>query len=426
MKILWIVNIAPGPLNEKLYHTKGRDLWIGALLEGFKGKQEWKIAVATTANIKKRISIQEDNITYYALPGQVPLLYKENNADNIAAWRTLLEEEKPDLIQVWGTEFTHGLCALRQAGGIPSVIFIQGYLGSIARYYLAGIPYREARKTLTFRDFLKHDGIIQQQKKYERSTIKEREMLQLSGRIISESRWCEENIRAIAPSIQVYHCPISINSIFREHEWNIENIERHSIMCTASGYPIKGLHMMLRAVALLKQEFPDIKLYVPGTPQVSDGSLQQKLRKRGYTKYIERLIKELNLSSNIIWMGMVSQEKLAEQYQKSHVFVMCSAIENHSSSLMEAMMVGVPCISSAVGEIPEYVKNGENGLLYRFEEYAMLAGHIRDIFGDNNLALRLSRNGKSSIFKMHNNDTIMEDIISTYIDIQKKTRKGSR
>ena len=61
-------------------------------------------------------------------------------------------------------------------------------------------------------------------------------------------------------------------------------------------------------------------------------------------------------------------------YPKTRVFVLSSSIENHASSLKEAMMVGTPSIATFVGGVPEYVRHGENGFLYRFEEYEIMAG----------------------------------------------------
>jgi len=268
---------------------------MDALLSDFKGREVYDIVVATTAKRKDVYKYRNQNVTYYLLPDSPPLSYNENKKSNIAAWNNLIEAEKPDLIQVWGTEFTHGLCALRVATNTPSVIYMQGYLGSIARYYQAGIPQNELKKTITIRDFLKRDSILQQQKKYYKSAKKEAEMLQLSGAIISENEWCNANIRSIVPDVKVYSCPLSINKVFADYHWDITKIERHSVICNASGYTIKGLHILLRAIALLKNTIPDIKLYVPGDPVVSDGSLKWLLRKRGYTKYIENLIKELKI-----------------------------------------------------------------------------------------------------------------------------------
>jgi len=427
MKILWIVNSVLNDLSLHLYSKNGNGVWMDALLSDFKERGEHHLIVATVLPTKTTIRYEKEGVVYYALPDTYPLLYNENKKKNIQAWQDLLNTEKPDLIQVWGTEFTHGLCALRLAKEIPSVVYMQGYLDSIARYYQAGISYKELKRSVTLRDVLKRDSILQQQRKYIKSSYKEKEMLQLAGSIISENEWCNANIQAIVPEIEIYDCALSINKVFAEKQWTIENIERHSIMCTASGYTIKGLHMVFRAVALLKEKYPDLKVYVPGTKMVSGASLKEKLKKNGYTKYIEKLIKELDIEKYIVWLGRVSQEKLAMQYQKSNVFVMSSSIENHSSSLKEAMMVGVPCISSAVGGIPEYVEHGQNGYLYRFEEYALAASYVDKIFENDDLAKGLSKKAREGMLALHESGDLYEKIVAIYRNIVegKNARKTS-
>ena len=417
MKILWIVNVVLNDFSRHLYKKDGNGVWMDALLGDFKQKKEHEIVVATVLPTKETVKYSHDGVTYYALPDDYPLLYNENKKDNILAWQNLLSQEKPDLIQVWGTEFTHGLCALRQAKGIPSVIYMQGYLGSIARYYQAGIPYEDLKKTVTLRDFLKGDSILDQQKKYQKSALKEKEMLSLAASIISENEWCNSNIRAIVPNIKTYALALSINKVFAQKQWDISKIERHSLICTASGYTIKGLHMALRAAAILKEKYPDLKVYVPGTKMVGGSSLKEKLKKNGYTKYIENLIKELGVEQNVVWLGRLSQEELAERYEKTHVFIMSSAIENHSSSLKEGMMVGVPCVSTAVGGIPEYVKHGENGFLYRFEEYPLAAKYIEDIFENDDLATALSKKARESSIALHEGNDLYQKIVQIYKDV---------
>lgn len=205
-----------------------------------------------------------------------------------------------------------------------------------------------------------------------------------------------------------------MNKIFEEKTWKVNEAEPHSVICTASGYPLKGLHMVLRAIAMLKEIYPDIKLYIPGPKMVSDSSVQWRLRKRGYTKYIENLIEELKLSKQIEWLGYISQEELAEYYTKARVFVLSSAIENHSSSLKEAMMVGTPSIASSVGGVPEYMQHGVNGFLYRFEEYEIMASYIMRVFEDDKLAMKLSRNGKTDMLKLHGGNDIYDKMQKIY------------
>lgn len=422
MKILWIVNIPMGLISKKLYGKEENGLWMSPLLNEFKMSKEYQLIVATTAAISETFKDEEEGVVYYALPDNVPTLYDENKKKNQLAWKKMLDEEKPDLIQVWGTEFTHGLCALRVSQGIPAVLYMQGYLRSIARHYLAGITERELRQSITFRDVIKKDSIRQQQNKYFLSTRKEKEMLRLAGSVICENDWCENSIKAVVPKVSVYRCPLSINHAFTTYMWNIKNVEKHSIICTASGYPLKGLHMVLRAVSLLKEEYTDIKLYVPGIKMISDGSPQWTLRKRGYTKYIERLVKELNIERHIVWLGNISQMKLAEQYSKTRVFVLSSSIENHSSSLKEAMMVGIPSIASAVGGVPEYVHHGKNGFLYRFEEYEIMAGYIKKLFEEDELAVKVSEAGRKNMLELHSNTNIFDTMVKIYKDIVEEKR----
>lgn len=417
MKILWITNTPLEILGERLYGTRPNGLWMSALLQDFIKENSYQLIVATSATVSDTIRLEEKDVVYYAIPNQVPLLYDENEKSNSFAWKKMIEQEQPDLIQVWGTEFTHGLCALRVAGEIPSIIYMQGYLQSIARHYLAGMTTYELKKSVTIRDVIKHDSIAKQQQKYIVSSRKEKEMIELSGKIICENDWCEDSVKALNPDVEVYRCPLSINTVFSEKKWNIENAEPHSIICTASGYPLKGLHMVLRAVSLLKNLYSDIKLYVPGPKMVADDSVQWQLRKRGYAKYVEKLIKELGIEGNIVWLGMLSQEQLAEQYEKTRVFVLSSSIENHASSLKEAMMVGTPSIATFVGGVPEYVRHGENGFLYRFEEYEIMARYIKRLFEEDELAVRVSETGRVDMLKLHGNMNVFDTMVEIYKDI---------
>ena len=418
MKVLWIVNILLNKFSLQLYNKPSNGLWMDALLEEFVDANDIEIVVATTLNIKKTIKFKDGNVTYYALPDNYPLLYNENKKGNIKAWQELLEGEKPDLIQVWGTEFTHGLCCLRLAKDIPSVIYMQGLMGAIADCYRAGISVSDIKKSVTIRDLIKRDGILLQQRKFFKQAIKETEMLELSGSIICENDWCESVVKQIVPTIKVYRCQINLNKIFSEYEWDVEKSEKYSIISTASGYTIKGLHILLKALAIVKTKYPEIKLYVPGVPQVADGSLSGTLHKTGYTKYVEKLIKQLDIKENIVWLGILSQEELARQYTKCRVFVMPSAIENHSSSLKEAMMVGMPCISSSVGGIPEYVKHGENGLLYNFGDYNVLADCICKLIEyDEKRLCEMSQNARRDMIDLHGGVKITETIHKIYKEI---------
>ena len=97
-------------------------------------------------------------------------------------------------------------------------------------------------------------------------------------------------------------------------------------------------------------------------------------------KYLNKLIQENNLNENIIYTGPLTSEQMFEHLVTCNVYVMPSIVENHSSSLIEAMIVGSPCITSLVGGTASLINHGKNALLYNSLDTDSLAGCIIRIF----------------------------------------------
>ena len=106
--------------------------------------------------------------------------------------------------------------------------------------------------------------------------------------------------------------------------------------------------------------------------------------------------------------------------KKSHVFLSASSIENSPNSVGEAMLLGVPCVSSNVGGVSDMIKDKEEGFLYRFNETYMISYYVGKIFGNKELALSLSEKSKEKgeiIFDRKNN---LETTINIYKEVINK------
>ena len=108
---------------------------------------------------------------------------------------------------------------------------------------------------------------------------------------------------------------------------------------------------------------------------------------------------------------------MIKKYQKAHVFICPSSIENSPNSLGEAQLIGTPTIGSYVGGIPNMIQHHQTGLLYRFEEYEMLAKYICDIFENSTLALHLSQNAITAAEARHNVHDISKKMFNIYNEI---------
>ena len=423
MNILWITNIPFGKLI-KLAGLTGENTsgsWLDSTLGDFAGDNRYNLVIVTVGRVNSIKTLTEGNVTYCLLPGGYPGEYDHRDRKHIKDWEYINNAFKPDLIHIWGTEFTHGYLALKTMPNIPSVLYIQGLLEAVSRYYLAGMSKHELRNNITFRDILKQDWITRTQERFAKRAVIEAEMMAISNHVIVENKWCASHCININRNMKIHQCELSIKRDFYEKQWKIENVRPFTIICNAGGYPIKGLHLLLKAIRLVVQQFPKTTLFIPGEIIKLNPGFIEKIKTNGYTKFIKSLIKNYKLEENIVFLGPLKSEEMAAQMSTVNAFVLASSIENHSSTLIEAMIVGTPCVASYVGGIPEYVRHGENGLLYRFEEYEMLAEHISTLFSDVEYASTLGKKASEEMRNARVSGKLKEKLTTIYEDvIQKK------
>ena len=407
MRLLWITNIMLPPICAAMdFPEAPSGGWLFSSLKRLQA-ENIEIAVATVYNGKEIISKKIDNIKYYLLPlhGLDNTKYQHSLE---VFWISVKNDFKPDIVHIHGTEYPHGLAYIKSCSADNVVISIQGLVSVISRYYCAGISKREILQNITLRDLLRRDNILQQQKKfYERGKI-ELEYIRSVKHVIGRTSWDKAHVRAINPDANYYVCNETLRDEFYKHSWNYDSCEKHSIFSSQAGYPIKGLHQLLKAMPIILRKYPDTKLYVAG-----DNLTKRKwYRISGYAAYIRLLIKKYRLDKAVIFTGILSEKEMCHRYLKSNVFVCPSAIENSPNSIGEAQLLGVPCVASYVGGVPDMMRGCEDNM-YRFEEVEMLADKIISIF-DNPSTISM---GTHSALCRHNPRENAERLLSIYQNI---------
>lgn len=398
MKILWVVNKLTGKLHLQEAGKKAMGgLWLEAMIASAKEDGDIEIIIVNVMDIPEIRVLNDGNIRYYSIPGRANENYNYKSSEARKYWSEIIGKEQPDVIELWGTEMPIGLAALDEAGDIPAVVYVQGILESIGRYYLAGMTRSEIRKACTLRDILTGKTIYKIQANYLERSLYEAAIINKAKNIIIENKWAESYYKKVCSSVQIHWCPLCISQEFEKERWTIKKMIPYTVMCSAASYPIKGLHLLLKALVIVKAKYPEVKLSIPGTVLRKLTSFKARFKQNGYEKFIRNQIEELGLKESIEYIGRLTAAEMAKKMSESNCFVMCSSIENHSSTLKEAMTVGVPCVASYVGGVPEYAINEENSLLYRFEDYEVLAQNIIRLFESDDLCERLSNRSFSDM-----------------------------
>ena len=267
----------------------------------------------------------------------------------------------------------------------------------------------------TFRDFLT-GTILKGQKRFELRGIYEIEMLRMARHIIGRTSWDRSRIWAINPNAVYHFCNETLRPDFYDGDlWNYEKCEKHSIFLSQAGYPIKGLHQVLKSMPIILRHYPDTRIRVAGGDITKSLTFSERLRLSGYGKYIKRLIKKNGLEEKITFTGNLNGEQMKQEYLSANVFVCPSSIENSPNSLGEAQILGVPCVASYVGGVMDMMRGNEENL-YRFEEVEMLAEKVCQIFAnaDNQIDM------KGIAAKRHDPKSNSTNLLSIYKNISKQ------
>lgn len=183
--------------------------------------------------------------------------------------------------------------------------------------------------------------------------------------------------------------PNAINSEFLREK---SETSKDNIIVTVGSLQEKKNHkLLIEAFATLANKYPDYKLVIYG-----DGELRESLTE---------LIRKLNIEDKVELPGFV--DNINTRISKASLFVLSSNVEGIPNALIEAMALGLPCVSTrcAGGGAEFLIDDGVNGLLVPVNDVEALAGAMKRVLSDKEFANKLGNNA----FKLR--ETLAPEVI---------------
>ena len=167
------------------------------------------------------------------------------------------------------------------------------------------------------------------------------------------------------------------------------------IISVARLFPQKNQAMMIRAFAKVADEFPDWQLVIFG-----EGPLRAEL---------ESLVSSFKLQDRVFLPGRT--EHVIEELRKSKIFCMSSDYEGMSNSMIEAICVGLPIVSTKVSGTDELIEDGVNGYLVEIGDEKGMTEALDKLIQNEDLMKQMGEANlkKASFFRM---DTIVDQWFS--------------
>lgn len=425
MKILWVVNITFPEMSE-IVHRKAEYAcpWVRSMAQRLRNRKNIKLAIVTVGyqQKKKTLKFESDNIIFYFLPGGKKTFFRGGGVNASNAWDFILSDFQPDVIHIYGTEYSLSFELINKINDIsaPIIVSLQGIITFYYRHYYAGLTKSEIMRNYTLRDLIRLSGVFGDRFKFKKQIKIEKKIFNSVHYVEGRTNWDKAAIYTLNPKLRYYKCPRLLRPEFYNGNWDINKIDRHTIFIHQGMYPIKGLHVFLDALIIVKRDYPDIKVYISGSNPFYMDSLYQKIKITGYAKMIRKKIFKNNLTDNIEFTGALTASQIVKILEKVNCMVLPSAIENSPNSLAESMLVGTPCIASYVGGIADMMPDREAGLLFDFNEPFMLAECIRTIFSSDEFAKKISNAAKKIALEEHNQKKLEETLLNIYHKIISK------
>ena len=174
----------------------------------------------------------------------------------------------------------------------------------------------------------------------------------------------------------------------------------HRVLTVGNLIPTKGHAVLLRAFSDLLKSIPNCELEIIG-----DGPERRKL---------ERLTTELEISSQVCFLGKQSRDAVAMAMRRCTAFALPSSYEGLGCVYLEAMACAKPAVACEGQGIEGIIEHGVNGLLVPAEAPKQLSDALQLLLLNDDLRYRMGNAARTTILRRHTLEHQAEQLARLY------------
>lgn len=413
MRILWF-SVTPSLFNPKSNSHNGGG-WIASLEEIVRKEPIIDLGVAFHFP-NSDFKYERDGVSYYPIPTYQPsrsqrLLGKDNKKTMITHCLRIIEDFRPDLIQVFGSENDFGL--LCQHTDVPIVIHMQGCLPP---YHNALFPVGMNKFDFFFTKGLPWNSRwmgIRSEQAFRKRAEQEIRTIQHCHYFMGRTEWDKGLISLFNPDATYFHCEEALRNSFLKStkRWSLPKDKKMRIISVISNPWYKGMDLILKTANLLKRFTTlDFEWRIYGIRNI---------------RFYEQKYGIHTTDVNVKIMGTASKDELVEALCASTIYVHPSYIDNSPNSVCEAQLLGLPVLAANVGGLSTIVRDGETGVLFPANAPYTLANLIKQLSVDPGRCQSLSKAAITQAKERHNPENIRNTLLKIYQNILNNDKANS-
>jgi glycosyltransferase involved in cell wall biosynthesis len=228
--------------------------------------------------------------------------------------------------------------------------------------------------------------------------------------IMANSQWVADQavasgaplgkMRVVYEGVEIPSLPSAEAREAARNRWSIRKSDR-VLGCVGALQQDKGHEWVIRALAVLRPEFPQCKLLIAGEGE--------------YRTQLGKLAAQLKLQDQVIFTGFVKD--IPGVYEAIDIFVFPSLFEGLGTSLLSAMGYGIPSITFFGCALGEIVENGQSGLQVEPKNSAEIAAATARLLREPEFAQSIAQAGRARVMQNFSADRMVEGTLKIYEEV---------
>lgn len=416
MRVLWISPLVPAALRRP--DTRGEHMaggsWIPALEQALRGYPGIDLHVAALAPVDH--SVVDRGVTYHGVRSKGRSAAQrlrrnwgmgEQSVEETHGMLELVADTQPDVIHIHGTE--QAFASLLTMTSVPSLVSMQGILTVCERMSTRELEVWPGAWLGDVPGLLKGHTPLTQRRAMRISALRERRVLAEAAFLGGRTEWDRLVASILAPQATYFHCGEVLRPEFYEASWAGPRGSQPVVYSTIGAAPYKGAETLIEAAALAARRGHLIQLRLGG---IGDDSVSGRAA--------QRIARRLGISGRVSLLGYLTAAEIVDELRHCSAYASPSHIDNSPNALCEALVMGVPCVATAVGGVPSLLSPDEGWLVQDGDPWHMAAA-LSEILERPETASGRGARAQTKARERHDPVSVCAGVVRAYETIARQT-----
>lgn len=180
-----------------------------------------------------------------------------------------------------------------------------------------------------------------------------------------------------------------------------EDKEPYIGYCGAADNNKDGVDQLIKAFSKVHNQLPDLKLYIMGPKATNSNN--------------EELVRELGIEGSIVFTGMINSDLMPQMLKNATILALdrpqsIQAQYGFPTKLGEYLLTGNPVVVTSVGDVPQFLKDGESAYLVEPDNVEAFALKLEFVLSHPDESKQIGQNGREVALKYFSGKQIMSQL----------------